>query len=55
VGLLAGIGFTMSIFITMLAYTNIIYINTGKMAILTASAIAAILGLGVLRVVLRKN
>ena len=54
-GLLAGIGFTMSIFITMLAYTDALHINTGKMAILTASAIAAILGLGVLRVVLRKS
>lgn len=54
-GLLAGIGFTMSIFITMLAYTDAIQINTGKMAILTASAIAAILGLGVLRMVLKED
>lgn len=54
-GLLAGIGFTMSIFITMLAYTDAVHINTGKMAILNASAIAAILGLGVLRMVLKED
>ena len=54
-GLLAGIGFTMSIFITMLAYTDSIHVNTGKMAIMAASAIAAVLGFGVLKVVLRKN
>ncbi len=54
-GLLAGIGFTMSIFITMLAYNQADQINIGKMAILTASAIAAILGLGVLRFILKRN
>lgn len=54
-GLLAGIGFTMSIFITMLAYNQSEQIVIGKMAILTASTIAAILGLGVLRMVLKKD
>ncbi len=54
-GLLAGIGFTMSIFITMLAYNIPDQIVIGKMAILTASTIAAILGLWVLRMVLKKE
>jgi len=41
---LGGIGFTMSIFITNLAFSNIDYANIGKISILFASSIAAIIG-----------
>jgi NhaA family Na+:H+ antiporter len=44
-GLLGGIGFTMSIFITILAFTgNADFINASKMAILLASLCAGVLG-----------
>ncbi|MVW78672.1 Na+/H+ antiporter NhaA [Bordetella sp. 02P26C-1] len=44
-GLLGGIGFTMSIFITNLAFTgNLEVINASKMAILLASLTAGVLG-----------
>ena len=46
VGLLAGIGFTMSIFITNLAFVGQPeVINAAKMAILVASASAGMLGM----------
>jgi Na+:H+ antiporter, NhaA family len=44
VGLLGGIGFTMSIFITLLAYDHAEQITMSKMAILLASFVAGILG-----------
>ena len=43
--LLAGIGFTMSIFITNLAFEDAEIINASKMSILLASIIAAVFGL----------
>ena len=43
-GILAGIGFTMSIFITVLAFEDAAMIKTAKIAILSASAVAAVLG-----------
>ena len=43
-GLLAGIGFTMSIFITLLAFDNRDIINNSKIAILLASFIAGSVG-----------
>ena len=46
VGLLAGIGFTMSIFIAMLAFTDERLLNAAKLGVLLGSLIAAILGLG---------
>lgn len=49
VSLLGGIGFTMSIFITNLAFTNQAIITSSKMSILLASFIAALLGLAVLK------
>lgn len=52
-GLLAGIGFTMSIFITMLAFSEEEKINLAKLAIFMASAGAAILGFAMLRFQLR--
>jgi NhaA family Na+:H+ antiporter len=43
-GLLAGIGFTMSIFIALLAFNDAGIINTSKIAIIIGSVISAILG-----------
>lgn len=48
-GILAGIGFTMSIFITMLAFTNAAFQDVGKIAVLIASFIAIIAGFIYLR------
>jgi len=45
VGFLGGIGFTMSIFITILAYDNLQVIDNAKIAILSASFVSAIIGL----------
>ena len=46
VGLRAGIGFTMSIFISMLALSNEDILRAAKMGVLLGSVIAATLGLG---------
>jgi NhaA family Na+:H+ antiporter len=43
-GFLGGIGFTMSIFITLLAFDDAALINNTKIAVFIASAIAGILG-----------
>ena len=43
-GMLAGIGFTMSIFVSLLSFSNPEYQSEAKFAILTASVLAAILG-----------
>lgn len=43
-GMLGGIGFTMSIFITLLAFDNADIVNQSKIAILLASTIAGIFG-----------
>lgn len=48
-GMLAGIGFTMSIFITLLAFDEVALVNDSKIAILTASLVAALAGLFYLR------
>lgn len=52
-GLLAGIGFTMSIFITMLAFDNETIINHSKLAILLSSFVAGLLGLITLKLSLK--
>jgi Na+:H+ antiporter, NhaA family len=53
-GMLGGIGFTMSIFITNLAFVgNIEAINTSKIAILLSSALAGLIGYFWLRFVAR--
>jgi Na+:H+ antiporter, NhaA family len=44
VGLLGGIGFTMSIFITLLAFDNEVIISNAKLIILLSSLIAGIMG-----------
>jgi Na+:H+ antiporter, NhaA family len=45
VGLLAGIGFTMSIFIATLAFDDANLLNAAKLGVLLASLMAAVLGL----------
>ena len=45
VGLLAGIGFTMSIFIATLAFTDDGLLRAAKLGVLAGSVIAALLGL----------
>lgn len=56
VGLLAGIGFTMAIFITLLAFGDAPhFITNSKIAILIASTVAAVLGLFVLSLCFREK
>lgn len=52
-GFLAGIGFTMSIFITILAYDNQDIIDKSKIAILVASLTAGIIGFLCLKLTLK--
>jgi NhaA family Na+:H+ antiporter len=54
-GCLAGIGFTMSIFISELAYTNETFIDQAKVGILIASIAAGIIGATVLHFALPKR
>lgn len=49
VGLLAGIGFTMSIFIGILSFASPIYVAEAKLSILITSLLAGIIGFIVLR------
>ena len=53
-GLLAGIGFTMSIFITLLGFSDSSLIAESKIAILTASVLAGLSGFIVLKLTLRQ-
>lgn len=53
-GFLGGIGFTMSIFITLLAFDDINMVNNSKIAILAASLIAGTAGYLLLRLALKK-
>jgi Na+:H+ antiporter, NhaA family len=55
VGLLGGIGFTMSIFITLLAFNNQTIINNAKLVILVSSFTAGILGFLILNLTLKKT
>jgi Na+/H+ antiporter NhaA len=55
VGVLGGIGFTMSIFVTLLAFNNPETINQSKIAILLSSTIAAILGFIILKITLKAS
>lgn len=54
-GLLGGIGFTMSIFITLLAFDDQQIINTSKIVILTSSLLAGVLGYICLHMTLKKS
>jgi NhaA family Na+:H+ antiporter len=53
-GFLGGIGFTMSIFITLLAFDDQEVITHSKIAILVASLIAGTIGFVVLQLTLKK-
>jgi len=56
IGMLGGIGFTMSIFITLLAFKgNMHYINESKLMILLASLTSGIIGYTWLNYVLKKE
>ncbi len=55
VGFLGGIGFTMSIFITLLAFDNETIINNAKFVILISSLIAGAIGFIFLKTVLKKE
>lgn len=55
VSFLGGIGFTMSIFITLLAFTDAEHINNAKIMILISSLIAGITGLLYLKTAFKKN
>lgn len=55
VGFLGGIGFTMSIFITLLAFDNEWIINNAKLSILLASLIAGLIGYVFLNITLTKT
>ncbi len=54
-GILGGVGFTMSIFISLLAFNDPEIINNSKIAILLASSIAGILGLVWLKFSLKRS
>lgn len=55
VGLLAGIGFTMSVFISNLAFSHAETIVASKMAILAASLLSGIIGFVYLKVLLKNS
>lgn len=55
VGLLGGIGFTMSIFITLLAFDSETIINNAKLVILISSLIAGLFGFITLQLILKKE
>ncbi len=54
-GFLAGIGFTMSLFIATLAFGESAFLDYGKVGILFASLVAAVLGMGLLLAGLPKS
>jgi len=53
VGFLGGIGFTMSIFITLLAFDSEAMVNSSKIAIILASLIAGVIGYVFLKLTLK--
>lgn len=55
VGFLGGIGFTMSIFITLLAFNDLTIINNAKITILFASLLSGIIGFLILKLTFKKN
>ncbi|MEL6093266.1 Na+/H+ antiporter NhaA [Bartonella schoenbuchensis] len=46
IGFLAGIGFTMSIFVSMLAFKDVIQLDSAKIGVLCGSGLSALIGLG---------
>lgn len=55
VGMLAGIGFTMSIFIAMLSFTDYLYIIEAKFAILCTSILSGVVGFIFLKTLKHKH
>lgn len=55
VSILGGIGFTMSIFITLLAFTDNQHIENAKIMILVSSILSALIGLVFLRTILKRS
>jgi len=55
VGLLGGIGFTMSIFVSMLSFSDALHIEEAKLAILVASLLAGVLGYLYLKMISKKS
>ncbi|MBK7692314.1 MAG: Na+/H+ antiporter NhaA [Bacteroidetes bacterium] len=55
VGVLGGIGFTMSIFVTLLAYSDDTIVNSSKIVILISSLIAGFLGFVMLKYSLKEK
>ena len=55
VGFLGGIGFTMSIFITLLAFDSDVVINNAKLIILLSSLVAGLVGFVYLKIVLKDS
>lgn len=55
VSILGGLGFTMSLFINSLAFTDEVLIDSAKMGILLGSLIAGLLGYFVLRITLKET
>lgn len=55
VGMLAGIGFTMSIFISLLAFNEVHLIDSSKIAVLVGSVISAVIGLIAMSLMLKKK
>jgi NhaA family Na+:H+ antiporter len=55
VGFLGGIGFTMSIFITLLAFSDSEHINNSKIMILISSLIAGLIGFIYLKLILKSE
>jgi NhaA family Na+:H+ antiporter len=55
VGFLGGIGFTMSIFVTLLAFEDVTVINNAKFIILLSSLIAGIIGFVSLKYTLKRK
>ena len=54
-GLLGGIGFTMSIFITLLAFDDAVIVDNSKIAILLASTVAGLIGFIWLKMTLKNS
>ncbi|MHB1194537.1 MAG: Na+/H+ antiporter NhaA [Longimicrobiales bacterium] len=55
VSLLGGIGFTVSLFITELAFTDPAMVTTAKLSVLVTSAVAGVIGFLVLKTVVRRK
>ena len=55
VGMLAGIGFTVAIFVATLAYDDALLVNEAKIGIMGASVVAAVIGIIALRLIAARD